>query len=406
MTWPAVDDLARDYLLLALSVGELQAGIIDSYYGPPELRAQAAARGAAPAELVADASALRERVARERDPQRARWLDVQLVALETLARRLGGEQMSYRDEVERCFDARPEPTPAGTYARVRLRLDELLLPGTDLHARLEARNARLTVPADKVGEICEWLVAELRRFCLEVFPAPAGEDLSLHMVSGQPWSAYNWYDGRLRSRIEINTDLPSRAPELIGLMTHEAFPGHHLEHAWKETRLANELGRGEASAQLVNTPEAYISEGLAEIGGQYVAGRERWQELLTGICGRAGIALGAGDAEREWQTSRTLHELRGSSGDAVLLLHEGGRSRDEVVQFLHDDGLQTRERAEKSLEFISHPLWRTYVFCYAGGERLLGAWCAAAGGIDAQRQRFVRLLTEQLTPSGIAAEAA
>ena len=33
-----MDDIARDYLLLALSVGELEEGIVDAYYGPPELR--------------------------------------------------------------------------------------------------------------------------------------------------------------------------------------------------------------------------------------------------------------------------------------------------------------------------------------------------------------------------------
>ena len=36
-----MDEIGRDYLLLALSVGELEDGIVDSYYGPPELREQA-----------------------------------------------------------------------------------------------------------------------------------------------------------------------------------------------------------------------------------------------------------------------------------------------------------------------------------------------------------------------------
>jgi hypothetical protein len=66
--------------------------------------------------------------------------------------------------------------------------------------------------------------------------------------------------------------------------------------------------------------------------------------------------------------------------------------------------LSTRERAEKSLEFITHPLWRTYVFCYSGGEALLDEWCLAAGDLDAQRRRFARTLTEQLTPSAVVAE--
>lgn len=398
-----LDDLARDYLLLALSLGTHIDGLVDAYYGPQELREQAEARQVTPAQLAEDAIELRARAAGEPDAQRALWLDRQLIALETLARRSAGEDMAYLDEVERCFDARPEPTPSHAYAEARDQLDDLLPQGPDLRERLEARDRRLTVPADRVPAILDWLTAEIRRSSLERFPAPDGESLTLSMVSNQPWGAYNWYDGGLRSRIEINTDLPSRAHALIGLIAHEAFPGHHLEHAWKEQRLVREMGRGEATVLLINTPEAYISEGLANLGSRYAIEPPRWEELLTGICQQAGIALERGDAEREWRITQALRGLRGSGGDAALLLHVSRRPREEVLRFLEEECLRSREQAEKNLEFISHPLWRTYVFCYGGGEELLSRWCAEAGDIDAQRQRFFRLLTEQLTPSGVTA---
>jgi hypothetical protein len=77
-----------------------------------------------------------------------------------------------------------------------------------------------------------------------------------------------------------------------------------------------------------------------------------------------------------------------------------------VVRFLEQDGLATHERALKSLDFIEHPLWRTYVFCYAGGERLLSKWVESAGDETAQHARFFRLLTEQITPSWVVAESA
>lgn len=399
-----MDDVAREYLLLGLSLGELEDGLVDAYYGPPEIRQAAGMQRASPAELAQRAADLRTQLPSLDDAQRALWFDRQLVALETLARRLAGEQFSYVDEVTRCFDARPEPTPPEEYAQVRQVLDELLPGQGDLRPRLEAHDARLTVPGERLGQIVDWLVAELRGSCSRIFPLPEGEALSVSLVTDQPWSAYNWYDGGLRSRIKINTDLPVRAPMLIGLLAHEAFPGHHLEHAWKETRLARQADRTEAALQLINTPEAYISEGLAEVGSGFVAGEPEWQRLLVEICARADIPMTSADAEREWHIAQALRRLRGSSGDAALLLHVGGRAREDVVAFLEQDALRTRAQAEKSLDFISHPLWRTYVFCYAGGERLLGQWCAAGGDPTAQRARFLRLLTEQLTPSGIAAE--
>ena len=402
-----MDDLARDYLLVALSVGELQEGIVDAYYGPPELQHQAAAAKLDAAALADHAAALRARLGdTTEDAQRRQWLDRQLIGLETLARRLGGEELPYTVEVERCFDAVPEPTPPEEYASVRAELDELLPGSGDLRDRLEARDQRLTVPVDKLADVVDWVANELRAAAAATWSLPKGERLTFSMVRDQPWAAYNWYDGNLASRIEINTDLPMRAHALATILAHETFPGHHLEHAWKETRLVRERGYAEASVQLINTPEAYISEGLAEVGAWLINPESRWQELLVGVCERAGIGLTSEDAQREWRTAAALHRLRGASGDAALQLHVAHRSRDDVVRFLEQDALSSHDRAEKSLEFIEHPLWRTYVFCYAGGERLLSKWVESAGDAHDQQARFFRLLTEQLTPSGIAAEMA
>ena len=362
------------------------------------------ADAAKPAELIARCAALRARLNEVTDAQRARWLDRQLIAMETLARLTNGEELPYRDLVQRCFDASPEATPPEEYALARKDLEELLPGDGDLRDRLEAHASRLTVPVEKLGPIVEWVTDELRKAATAMFYVPPGENLEISLVTNEPWGAYNWYEGQLRSRIEVNTDLPVRATSLMDLLAHEAFPGHHLEHTTKEQRLVLEQGRYESSVQLINTPEAYISEGLAETGARFVAGEQRWQELLMEICARAGIAMTAEDAERNWRIKAALHRLRGTSGDAALQLHAEGRSREQVVAFLEQDALVTRERAQKMLEFVTHPLWRAYVFCYAGGEQLLTKWIDAAGGAEGEVQRFSRLLSEQLTPSGIAAE--
>ena len=286
-----MDDLGRDYVLLALGVGRLQEGIVDSYYGPPELAAEAEARAAGATQLAGEAGRLRELAAADPAPQRGLWLDRQLVALETLARRLAGEELDYIDEVERCFDARPVATPSAEYEAVHRTLDQLLPAGPSLRERVDERGRQLTIPTDRVREIADWLVGEIRSDSDGHFRAPAGESLSVELVTNEPWGGYNWYDGNLHSRVQINTDLPVRASSLIGLLTHETFPGHHLEHTSKEQRLARDQGRVEATVMLINTPEAFISEGLAEVGGRYVIDDERWDELFEGICKRAGIEL-------------------------------------------------------------------------------------------------------------------
>ena len=44
-------------------------------------------------------------------------------------------------------------------------------------------------------------------------------------MSDEPWAAYNYYEGNLRSRIAVNTDLPMATNFVTELMAHELYPG-------------------------------------------------------------------------------------------------------------------------------------------------------------------------------------
>jgi hypothetical protein len=70
-----------------------------------------------------------------------------------------------------------------------------------------------------------------------------------------------------------------------------------------------------------------------------------------------------------------------------------------------EKGRQAPHLVEKRLEFVEHPLWRTYVFVYDEGEELLRRWLEAVPEAG-RAARFGRLLHEQLTPTAIAAELA
>ena len=59
----SLDAIARDYVLLSLTIGEKEEGYIDAYYGPPELQAQAKAEAAGQS-----LDALSKRCARRRAP--------------------------------------------------------------------------------------------------------------------------------------------------------------------------------------------------------------------------------------------------------------------------------------------------------------------------------------------------
>jgi hypothetical protein len=407
-TVPAPDPVARDYILLGLRLDQHIPGLVDGYFGPAELKAQVdMEQRRSPARLREDAAALRGRLAAEiPEADRRDWLDVQLVALETQAAALAGDPLPYLDHVTRCFDHTPAWIPDERFDDAAARIDELLPGDGSLDDRLAAWDAGLEVPVDRLRDVAEWLVARFRNVAAERFGLPEGEDLRVSLVSDQPWSAYNWFDGGRRSRIDVNTDLPIHAPRLPGLAAHEAYPGHHLEHSTKEAELVDRQGRLESSILLINTPECLVSEGLADLGVRFVAPAAERVDLLVELFERAGLADGTDPAAARARAERAAaidgHRatLGTVAGNVALLRHVEGRSHDEAVAYFRDVGRVSQARAEKRLEFIEHPLWRTYIFVYAEGEALLERWVDAVP--DGERAaRFGRLLREQLTPAAV-----
>ena len=106
---PAPDPIASDYLLLGLRLDQHIPGLVDSYYGPADLKARAdLEQRRSPARLLDDIAALSERVEREVEaPDRRTWFLAQLGALDAHTRALAGQPLSYIDHVERCLGYPP-----------------------------------------------------------------------------------------------------------------------------------------------------------------------------------------------------------------------------------------------------------------------------------------------------------
>jgi hypothetical protein len=410
---PVPDPVARDYLLLGLRLDQHVPGLVDAYYGPADLKAHVDIEPLrSPAALADDAETLRERLADEIEaPDRRDWLDVQLLALATQARAVAGASQPYEEHLANAFSWRPVRRDEAIFDEAAATLDRLVPGPEPLPDRLAAWDAALEVPANRLPAVIGWLVERYRERSIGLFGVPAGEELRVSYVRGQPWTAYNWYDGGLRSRIDVNLDLSLTAARLVHVVAHETFPGHHLEHASKEAELVERRHRLEASLQLINTPECLVSEGLADIGRSFVAPLDETPDLLVELFERAGLAIASDPgsardaAERSAAMTSPRRVLEESRVNASLLRHADGASHDDVLRYLVDVGRYAPDVAAKRLEFIEHPLWRTYVFVYHEGEALLTRWLDAAGP-EERASRFGRLLREQLTPGAIAGELA
>ena len=370
---------AERYLVLGLRLGKHVDGLVDAYYGPPELKDQVdAEETTGAAQLAADAAQL------ERELEDS-WLRDQVHGCLTYARVLAGERISYSDEVEGCYGVRPERTPEPVYEQVHAELDELLPGEGSLFERRQAWRDRHLCPGEKSVEVVADLLPLLRERTVALLALPEGEELIVEPVTNEPWWAFNYYQGDLRSRVVLNTDVPTTGIDLVHLVAHEVYPGHHTEHAVKEQLLIRDQGHIEEGIQLVPTPQAVLSEGIAEAGADVILDDAARQEAYA-IIRRHGLELA--DPERSERISRVGERLRTVSVNAALMIHEDGASEAEAQAYIEKWNLSTPEQASHSVSFVTDPTWRAYTITYSAGRNLVRRY------VNGDPARFRTLLTE------------
>ncbi|MBS9373431.1 DUF885 domain-containing protein [Rhodococcus sp. B50] len=392
------DDFVNEYLLLGLAFDRLEEGFVDAYTGDPALRRKVEN---APTPDPRDLSHIARRLCNELpgaglSDERTRFLDVHLRALDCSARKFAGEEIGFVDEVEAYFDVRIAPGDEDAYRDAHRRLDALLPGPGSLTERMQAHRKSEVIPADRLAECVEAFSSALREKVRAVYPLPDTERVEYEVVGDKPWSGFNYYLGDYRSRVAINSDLEQTMAHLPRLIAHEAYPGHHTEHCRKEAGLVAG-GQAEQTLFLVNTPQCLMAEGLADLALEAIVG-PGWGKWAQEIYADLGLRF---DGELAEQLSEASEQLLPVRQDAALLLHDRGRSHDDVVEFLQRWSLSSPERARQSLRFLSSPLWRAYISTYVEGYRLLGGWLGQVPVGVERAERFRRLLDEPLVPSSL-----
>jgi hypothetical protein len=372
------------YLELCLRLRRHDDGLVDAYFGPPEVEERIVAEPLRPpADLVGDARQLID----EADTP---YLRRQLVGLETLGRKLAGEEIPYAEEVERCYAIRPQLVPEERFEEAHRALEKVLPPDGTLAERFQRWREGDVVPGDKIQAVLETLNARLRERTRELLGLPEGESTEIELVTGEHWSAYNYYLGGLRSKVAVNTDVALNASNVANLVAHELYPGHHTEHAWKEQLLYVEGGRLEEAIIMYGTPQAVIGEGIAELALEMVV--DDHDVFVAEVLGEWGIGYDADSGRRIRQAKDPLARV---VDNAALLLHEDGISTEEAKAYIQRWALVSEKRAQQNIDFVMDPIGRSYVVTYVNGYELCRDW------VDGDGAKFKRLLTEQLSPADL-----
>ena len=220
--------LAERYVKLVLATGEHDANYVDAYYGPPAWRDELKAAkppldsiGARAKQLVTELESLDTGGAEEIVQLRKTYLLRQTHALDAYVRILNGEKMQFDAESQALYDATAPTYPESHFQSM---LDSLnaVLPGSGpVPARLARYKQNFVIPKEKLDTVFKAAIAEAKKRTAAQVQLPPEESFTLEYVTNKPWSGYNWYQGNMKSLIQINTDLPIFIDRAIDLGAHE-----------------------------------------------------------------------------------------------------------------------------------------------------------------------------------------
>ncbi|WP_306250085.1 hypothetical protein [Parvularcula sp. IMCC14364] len=381
-----IDEIARDYVSVALAFGEFDPDYVDAYTGPEDWKESALSAGRTLDQLFTEAAGLSADLALTTPPQdevrRAKILQGNLQAMIARMRMVRGETLSFNDETALIYDAVvPEIDPA-IFDAALAELDEILPGDGSIAERREALQAKLEVPEDKIEEMIRVAIAECRKRTQAYYDLPEDESFTLELVRDKPWSGYNWYQGDYESLIQINLDQPFRVDRALDLGCHEGYPGHHVWNIYTERYLLKENNWIEYYVFPLFSPGAFFAEGSANYGVDVAFPGSQKKDFERDVL--YPIAdIDPALAEIDSVVAEASRQLQFVTVYVARNYLDGNFTRDEAIDVLQKYRLVSRERAEQSLDFIEK--YRGYVINYSHGYNLVKAYIEARAETEAER---------------------
>ena len=408
---PAPDEdrmnaIAQDYVKLALAVGQHDTDFVDAYYGPAEWRKEAEAGKVPLATLLDRARQLSREAGGWAAPAddlvrlRQSFLRRQLEAVTARLRVLQGERLSFDAESQALYDAVAPTQPESAFQEVLTALEKRFPGSGPLVERYDAFRRAFVIPRDKLDHVFTTAIAACRERTSRHFDLPPGESFTVEYVTGKSWSGYNWYQGNLRSLIQVNTDLPIYIDRAVDLACHEGYPGHHVYNALLEKHLVKDRGWIEFTVYPLFSPQSLIAEGTANYGIEVAfPGDERVNYEQQVLFPAAG--LDPSRAPEYYEVQKLVSRLEYAGNEAARRYLDGTIDAKQAADFLEKYALMPRPRAEQRVRFMDQ--YRSYVINYNLGKDMVRDFVERQAGGDAQKRWavFEQLLSSPRLPSGL-----
>lgn len=418
-----LNQIGEAYVRLVLALGEHDPDTVDAYYGPAAVRDEVRREALALVRIEAEAQALLLQVDGADDlqiptpasvqtrpelhSQRREYLKKQLAALVARAQMVQGERFSFDDEARALYDTQAPHYQEADFAPALARIEKLLpRKASDRQRTLAQRYnryiERYAVPPDRLQAVMQLAIDEARVRSSQHLSLPVGERFELSLVSGKPWTAYNWYQGGLVSRIEVNTDLPTPVARIIELASHEGYPGHHVYNALLESHLVIGQQWPEYTVYALFSPQSLLAEGTADYGVHLAFPGDDELAFARQLFVAAG--LNPNEAARYLEIVGAAHQLLPAGIEAARRYLDGKVSAEDTALWMQRFLLYSPERAAQRLKFIDK--YRAYIINYSWGEALVRRYIRDnsnnVAGSPEQWAQFFQLISEPRTPAMLA----
>ena len=398
--------IAEKYVHLALALGEHDSDYVDAYFGPPEWRKQAQQEqqslveiATAADELIVSLEGLELAAAEPLLALRHNYLLSHLRSLATISQMRDGLSLSFDEESRRVYGFVAPSYPQEHYERVLERVNAVLPGDGPAHERYRAFRAQFKIPDDAVRAVIRKGLDECRARTQQHMVLPEGEDFVLEFVTGEPWGAYNWYQGGSQGLIQVNLDRPKYLGASIGLGCHEGYPGHHVFSALLEQHYLQERGWIEFAVLPLFSPQGVIAEGSGNLAAKVAfPGAERSQFLRDTIMPIAGME--AADIDTLEVLRGLLEENRYAGIEAARNYLDGNWSKEETTDWLTTYALVSAESMGAWFGFTER--YRAYRINYVLGEDLVESFVRRQnpdGDADGDWQAFEELISSPPTPA-------
>ena len=401
-----MNDVAERYVKLVLALGQHDADYVDAYYGPAVWKQEAEARKTPLADLATLARTLLSAIdavpepAAEMERLRKHYLQRQLTAVAARIRMLNGERLSFDEESRALYDAVAPTLPESHFQKILDQLDREFPGNGTVLARYEAFRSGFVIPRDKLDAVFQAAIKGCRERTLQHVTLPDTERFTVEYVTNKAWSGYNWYQGNLRSLIQVNTDLPIYIDRAVDLACHEGYPGHHVYNALLEQHLVRGRGWAEFSIYPLFSPQSLIAEGTANYGIEVAfPGTTRVAFEKSVLFPAAG--LDAARADEYYRVQALVDRLAYAGNEAARRYLNGEIDRAAAAAWLERYALMSKDRAAQRVRFFDQ--YRSYVINYNLGKDLVRQFVQRQAGAKADDARrwteFEKLLSSPRLPS-------